>query len=88
MSDCLLIKSVKLRSVENNTGTECESRNVLLCWEYRCYEGSDPRPREGEESNFCLEKNLSCISSCILFLNHTLKVCILTMWPVRLLSLK
>ncbi len=57
MSDCLLIKSVKLRSVENNTGSEGESRDFLLCWEYRCFGRSDPRQREGEESNFCLEKN-------------------------------
>lgn len=46
VSDCLLIKSVKLRSFKNNTGSKGESRDFLLCWEYRCYEGSDPRRRE------------------------------------------
>lgn len=86
VSDCSLIKSVKMRSVENNTGSEGESRGFLLCWEYRCYEGSDPRRREGEERNFCLEKTWAEFQ--VAYLNHTLKECILPMWPVRLFALK
>lgn len=49
---------MEMRSGENNTGSEGESKGVLLCWEISlCYEGSDPRQREGEGRN--REENLS-----------------------------
>lgn len=52
MSDRSLIKSMEMRSGENNTGSEGESMGVLLCWDISlCYEGSDPRQREGEGRN-------------------------------------
>lgn len=52
MSDRSLIKSMEMRSGENNTGSEGESIGVLLCWEISlCYEASDPRRREEEGRN-------------------------------------